>query len=241
MYKWVAGIVVGAGVMAGLSGVSQASQVYLVQNTSVVNCNNSPHGLWTGQQNFTGGTCGQYYDISGAFTLNNDTPSTAGWTGSIVATAINPQGAIATVDIALSNFAENAKYKTEGGANYNGSTDSPDAPDLINMDIDFFQTISGTISIDDGTDITVYDVDGPAGGYSFQWGAGGNAKHPTEFGGSAWLLMSQGGNSVSGHWDLNLAFSSPPTNTEVSEPGMLTVFGLGLAGLAGLRRRTRKS
>lgn len=241
MLKWVAGVVVGAGVVAGLSGVAQASQVYFIQSTSVVNCGGAAHGLWTGQQNFTNGTCGNYYDIGGTFTLNNDDASPANWSGSIVATAVNPQGAIATVNISLTDFAENAQYKTENGASYNGSTDTADAPDLINEDIDFFQTIMGTIAIDDGSSTTVYDVDGPAGGYSFQWGVGGNAKHPNEFGGSAWLLMSQGGSPVPGHWDLNLAFSNPPTSTEVSEPGMIAVFGLGLVGLGAIRRRTRKS
>jgi hypothetical protein len=241
MFKWVAGSVVSLGIMTGLTGIAQASQVYLVQSTSVVNCGLAPHGLWTGQQNFSGGTCGKYYDISGTFTLNNDDASPLNWSGSIVATAINPQGAIATVNIALSNFAENAQYKTEGGASYNGSTDTADAPDLLNGDIDFFQTISGTIDIEWAGNTTTYDVDGPAGGYSFQWGLGGNAKKADEFGGSAWLLMSQDGNPVSGHWDLNLAFESPVTSTEVSEPGMLAVFGLGLAGLGAIRRRTRKS
>lgn len=233
MFKWVAGMVVGAGVISGLSGMAQASQVYFVQSTSAVNCGSAPHGLWTGQQNFTNSTCGNYYDISGTFTLNNDDPSPASWSGSIVATAINPAGAIATVNIALSNFAETAQYKTEGGVTYDQNTDTPD--------IDFFQTISGTIAIDDGTSTTVYNVDGPAGGYSFQWGQGGNAKNANEFGGSAWLLMSeQNGNALSGHWDLNLAFATPPPSTEVSEPGMVAVFGIGLIGLGVIRRRTRK-
>jgi hypothetical protein len=234
MIKWVAGVLAGASILAGISGVAQASEVYFVQSTSVVDCGGTAkHGLWTGQQNFSGGTCGNYYDISGTFTLNNDAPSTTGWTGSIVATAINPQGVTATVNIALSNFAETAQYKTEGGVTYDQNTDTPD--------IDFFQTIGGTISIDDGTSTVVYNVDGPAGGYSFQWGQGGNAKDANEFGGSTWLLMSNlNGAPLSGHWDLNLAFSSPPTSTEVPEPGMVAVFGFGLLGL-GLARRRRRS
>lgn len=118
--KWVAGVLAGASMLAGISGMAQASEVYFVQSTSVVGCTgaNASHGLWTGGQNFSNGTCGNYYDISGSFTLNNDAPSTTGWTGSIVATAVNPQGVIATVNIALSNFAETAKYKTENGVSY---------------------------------------------------------------------------------------------------------------------------
>ena len=233
MFKWVTRVLAGAGVLAGLSGMAQASEVYFVQSTSVVNCGSAAHGLWTGGQNFSGGTCGNYYDISGTFTLNNDDASTANWSGSIVATAINPQGVTASVNIALSNFAETAKYKTEGGVSYDQNTDTPD--------IDFFQKICGMIEIDDGSTTVLCDVDGPAGGYSFQWGQGGNAKDASEFGGSAWLLMSQGGNSVSGHWDLNLAFASPPTSTEVPEPGMAVLFGMGLLGLGIARRRSRKA
>ena len=232
MIKWVAGVLTGASMLAGISGVAQASEVYFVQSTSVVNCGSAPHGLWTGQQNFSNGTCGNYYDISGTFTLNNDAPSTTGWTGSIVATAVNPQGVIATVNIALSNFAETAAYKTEGGVVYDQNTDTPD--------IDFFQTIGGTIAIDDGTSTVVYNVDGPAA-YSFQWGQGGNAKNANEFGGSAWLLLSGPNGQLPGHWDLNLAFTSPPTNTEVPEPGMVALFGLGFLGLGMARRRSRKA
>lgn len=138
-----------------------------------------------------------------------------------------------SVNIALSNFAETAKYNTEGGVGCDQNTDTPD--------IDFFQKICGMIEIDDSSTTVLCDVDGPAGGYSFQWGQGGNAKDASEFGGSAWLLMSQGGNSVSGHWDLNLAFASPPTNTEVPKPGMAVLFGMGLLGLGIARRRSRKA
>ena len=61
MIKWVAGVLAGASILAGISGVAQASEVYFVQSTSVVDCGGTAkHGLWTGQQNFSGGTCGNY-------------------------------------------------------------------------------------------------------------------------------------------------------------------------------------
>ena len=218
MIRWVTGAIAGVGMLAGIAGAAQASTVFAVTSTSVVNCGSASHGLWTGNQNFSGGSCGNYYDITGAFTLNDDDADPLNWSGSIVATAVNPQGLTASINIALSDFAETAQYKTETGASYDQGTDTPD--------IDFFQTIAGTIEIDN----VVYDVDGPAGGYSFQWGPGGNAKDPNEFGGS-----------VSGHWDLNLAFSTPPTSVEVAEPGLIAVFGLGLLGLGVVRTRRRKA
>ena len=228
MNKWVTGILVGAGMLAGLSTVAQATTVYNVNSTSVVNCGSASHGLWTGQQNFSGGSCGNYYDIAGVFQVNDDDADTNNWTGSFDAFAINPQGTTAEIHLTFSDFAETGNYKKENGVTYNAGTDTPD--------IDFFQAIAGTIEIDSVT----YTVDGFAGGYSFQWGPGGNAKSATEFGGSSWLLMSSAGGALSGHWDLNLAFSTPPTSTEVPEPGVVALFGMGLLGLGLARRRIRK-
>jgi hypothetical protein len=229
MNKWVSGILVGAGMFAGLSATAQATTVYSVQSTSVVNCGSASHGLWTGQQNYSGGSCGNYYDISGVYTVNDDDADTNNWTCSFNAFAINPQGTTANIALTFSNFAETAKYKTEGGVSYDQNTDTPD--------IDFFQDVAGTIEIDSVT----YTVDGFAGGYSFQWGQGGNAKDASEFGGSSWLLMSDGSGSLSGHWDLNLAFGAPVTTTEVPEPGVVALFGMGLLGLGLARRRGRKA
>jgi hypothetical protein len=229
MNKWIKGVLVGAGVIAGVSATAQATTVYNVQSTSATNCTTggapAPHGLWTGQQNFSGTGCGNYYDISGIFTVNDDDADTNNWTGSFNAFAINPAGMTADIQLTFSNFAETGNYKKENGASYDVGTDTPD--------IDFFQGISGTIEIDSVT----YTVAGFAGGYSFQWGPGGNAKDANEFGGSSWILM----NGLSGHWDLNLTFAEPITNTEVPEPGLAAVFGLGLLGLGLARRRSRNA
>lgn len=178
MKKFVTGMLAGAVMLGGISGAAQATTVYSVQSTSVVNCSGASHGLWTGQQNFSGGSCDNYYDISGIFTVNDNDANTDNWTGSFTAFAINPQGTEANINLTFSNFAETAKYKTEGGVSYDENTDTPD--------IDFFQDVAGSIEIDNIT----YTVDGFAGGYSFQWGQGGNAKDAGEFGGSAWMLLS---------------------------------------------------
>ncbi len=227
--KWTTAALVGAGMMAGVSATSQAATIYNVQSTSATNCsvggNPASHGLWTGNQNFSGTTCGNYYDISGIFTVNDDDADTTNWTGSFNAFAINPAGTTANIQLTFSDFAETGNYKQENGASYNAGTDTPD--------IDFFQGISGTIEIDS----TTYTVAGFAGGYSFQWGPGGNAKVASEFGGSSWILMQ----GLSGHWDLNLTFGAPITTTEVPEPGLVAVFGIGLLGLGLARRGRRKA
>lgn len=229
MNKWISGILAGAGLLAALSATAQATTVYNVQSTSAINCGSAPHGLWTGQQNFSGGSCGNYYDIAGVFTVNDDDADTNNWTGSFNAFAINPQGTTANIQLTFSDFAETGNYKKENGANYDVNTDTPD--------IDFFESIAGTIEIDSVT----YTVSGFAGGFAFQWGPGGNAKDANEFGGSSWLLMAGPGGQLPGHWDLNLTFASPNTTTDVPEPGAVAVFGLGLLGLGLARRRMRKA
>ena len=54
MKKFVTGMLAGAVMLGGISGAAQATTVYSVQSTSVVNCSGASHGLWTGQQNFSG-------------------------------------------------------------------------------------------------------------------------------------------------------------------------------------------
>ena len=234
-FKWFSGVVVAAGVLAGAAGAVQASTVYLVSSTSVVNCGNAPHGLWTGQQNFSNGSCANYYDISPGMTLviNDDDPDPLNWSGTLDGFAINPQGLQAEVHLTLSDFAETAKYKTEGGVVYDQNTDTPD--------IDFFQNVVGTIEIDNVT-YTVDPVDPVPGGFSFQWGQGANAKDASEFGASVWLnMLDANGQPLSGHWDLNLALEGVTTTTDVPEPAGLALFGLGLAGLQIVRRQQRRA
>ena len=193
----------------------------------MTNCTDAPHGLWTnGVQLPTSGGCNQYYDIAPGtvFTFNNDGAS-SGWTGSITGTAVNPSNVTATIDLQLTDFRDDLSgtgqtYKQEGGAPYNPAT------------MDFFLNMDGIISID-GTD---YAVDSIAGGHAFQWGIGANAKSPTEFGGSVWLNMA---GVTSGHWDLNLVFGAPTENDNIPEPGMLALFGLGLAAVGFTARKKR--
>jgi hypothetical protein len=141
-FKWFSGLVVAAGVAAGAAGAAQASTVCLVSSTNVEHCGTAPHGLWTGQQNFSnGGSCGNYYDISPGTTLviNDDDADPLNWSGTLDGFAVNPKGLQAEIHLTLSDFAETAKYKTENGVVYDQNTDTPD--------IDFFQNVVGTIEI----------------------------------------------------------------------------------------------
>jgi hypothetical protein len=145
----------------------------------------------------------------------------------------------AIVDLDLGGFAEaHNPYKLEGGLPYLAANDGSSLPspldNLNNYDIDFFTTVSGNIKfyLDDVLQDTV-DIDAYAGGHAFQWGLGANAKSQSAFGGSAWLIPD----GFSGHWDLNLTFTSIPGGARVPEPATLGLTGLALLAFARGRRR----
>ncbi|MEM7564564.1 MAG: PEP-CTERM sorting domain-containing protein, partial [Pseudomonadota bacterium] len=196
---------------------SHAALIYQVSDTSVVNCTDSPHGLWT-NNSVGGGSCSNYFSISGLFTVDNSDADSDNWTGSLVATATNPQNVVANINLSFTGFLDALSapydYKQEGGAAYNAAT------------MDFFTGVSGSIGIL-GTD---YSIDSFVNDYTFQFGLGANAKNASEYGGSGWI---QGPNLGSHHWDLNLTFAKVP------EPGIFALFGLGLLGLGLARRRAK--
>lgn len=219
--KTIAAGVATAGVVLLTALPASANIIYKVSSTSVVNCGGAPHGLWT-NGSIGGGSCSNYFDIDGLFNLDNTDANPDNWTAKLTGTAVNPQGKVAVIDIDLSDFVElGGDYKKEGGVTYNGVTDTPD--------IDFFETIVGTIVID-GVNYVISNFM-----HDFQFGPGANAKDPNEFGGAAWISNTDptGAKNAHGHWDLNLTFSNVPA------PAALGLFGLGLAGLgfAGRRRR----
>lgn len=203
---------------------TQASVIYDVTDTSVINCSGAPHGLWT-SGDISGGSCSNYFSIGGLFTLHNDDANSDNWYATLESTATNPQNVNADINLTFTGFEDAwGSYKQEGGAPYNPAT------------MDFFTDVLGTIDISG----TTYDIDSFVGSHAFQYGQGANAKDANEFGASAWV---QSADINSHHWDLNLTFIpqlNPDLTAEIPEPSSLLLFGLALLGLGAIRKRQQK-
>lgn len=221
---------VGAAALAGLIAAPLASaslvKQYQVSSTSVVNCAGAPHGLWTNDYVLDpGGSCANYYDISGTFRILDD--GAGNWSGHLDATATNPGpgSTSALIDMWFADYATTGTWKQE--------TSNPEPADA-----EYFHSISAGSTIkfveDDG-DEYLFDAFELVAPYSLQIGTGGNNKDPSEFGASAWFMAGMtDGDFVrlrDKHWDLNLTF-------EVPLPATLPLLCIGLAGLLlGARRR----
>ena len=147
------------------------------------------------------------------------------WTATLIATATNADGVEATIDLLFGDWVSDWAYKKEGGATYDDSN------------VDFFTSISGTISFDDNGD--EFSIDGFKGGYALQYGEGASAKDPVFLGASAWITDCNSLNTgtcltdASSHWDLNLKLVEQP----VPLPGSLVLFGTGLIGFGLVKKR----
>lgn len=211
-----------------------APVTYIVENTPVESCSNSPHGLWTSNLRLGQGSCRQYYSIQPGSTIVID--EDAG-TGRLTGTAKNPSNVLAEFDISLTGWLDsidgtNFEYKRDGGPAYDVGSDTPD--------INFFTEIGpGSVIKINNVDYLLDQSDPFTGNTVFQYGAdgiGANAKN-NDLGASAWINIV-GRNK---HWDFNLNFSQvtpPPPPPPVSEPATLAIIGAAtLLGFAAFRRR----
>ena len=151
---------------------------------------------------------------------------TSNLTGTFTATAINDLGDVATFALNLSGYEDTLpasfKYVQGNGLPYDG--------DHMN----FFTNAQGTITIN-GAAYSLNPADPLKDNSLFQFGIGANAKN-SDLGGSAWFnMLDPSGNALTKMWDLN--FSMDRSGTAVPAPAGLALFGLGLIGLWGARRR----
>ncbi len=218
MKKYLA--VAGTVLALGMASPAHADILnYGVTNATGGSC---AHGLWTNSLN---SGCDRYHSFQDDTLFSIDTDA---GTGTFTGTAINPSGQTATLDLSLSGFLGSLggtgyDYKA-GGGRYNPRVQ------------DYFTNAAGTITIG-GTTYTLNPADPLAGHTTFQFGRGANDK-TGDFGGSAWLnLLDPSGHALS-HWDINFDLSLIP-GTPVPAPAGLLLFGIGLAGAYGMRRRKK--
>jgi hypothetical protein len=194
--------------MATASSAATVTNIWAVSNTGQINCGTSPHGLWTNTLNLGADACNDYFSFNTGSTFTEFDDGTA----VLAATATNPDGFVADIDITFGSYSPtHSPVKTGGG------------PELASWY--FYESIvSGGITVDSVN----YSL-AMAGGYALQIGDGANDKTGV-FGASVWLLPT-GGTYNGGHWDLNMDFSPVPV------PAAVWLFGSGLLGLVGVARR----
>lgn len=206
--------------MTGLSVTAQADTIYNISSTALINCSDSPHGLWT-NSTIGGGSCSNYFDFQAGsiLTIHDTDADSANWTATLTATATNPFDVVATIDLLFSDFTDD--HTTIG---YKAPIGGHDPADWT-----FFRDVSGVINIL-GTD---YLITHNAGDKGLQIGWGANDK-TSAFGASAWL---KGSNlHPSGHWDINMDLEL----ADVPEPGFLSLSLLGLIAFSRLSAQRRR-
>lgn len=199
---------------------ANVTNIWSVSDTAVINCPSSPHGLWTNTLELGGGggSCNEYYSIDAGSLLTEFDDGTA----KLVATATNPAGVQASIDISFGGWMDNySPVKNGGGGDPN--------------DWDFYTTIDANSKITiQGTDYFVGIHDAPGSDFVFQIGPGANDK-TLAYGGSVWLdvFEATGAPLYNGasHWDINMELTAVPL------PAAVWLFGAGLVGLVSVARR----
>lgn len=214
-----------------LAGAATMANAGVMAEYEITNFNggNGLHGLWTNGDKFGGDNT--FSISSGTFTVYDDL------TADFIALASNDYGYTAQIDLDLSDFSEMSTYKKESGKAASEIVNGPAVAAPDNQDIDFFNVLSGTISISNDNPLynEVFNMENCCAPV-FQFGNGANAKNSVEFGASSWIGLDNGGPGgpgKAGHWDLNVAL------VQVPEPGSIALLGMGLLGLGFARRNAK--
>lgn len=189
------------------------TNVWAISDTGNINCGTDPHGLWTNSLNAGTSGCNDYFSFDAGSTLTEFDDGTA----VIDATATNPDGIVADIDISFAGYTTtHAAVKTAGG------------PQLASWY--YYETLTAgnitILSVD--YDITLHNPD-----LVLQIGDGANDK-TSVFGASVWIDADDGlstGSYSGGHWDLNMDLTPVPV------PAAAWLFGTGLIGLVAVARR----
>jgi len=198
-----------------------------IVSDAVENCSGGTHGLWTNTLQLGGGICKNYYGFQENSLLTEFDDGTA----TLVATAMNPGGIEAMINIMFSGLQDYNTFTSNGT-----STDKVKGKSHGDETTwDFYTSASGDITING----VVYSLwgDGLAGDTALQIGLGANDK-TMAFGASSWLNIKYYDEDEKSyeylrHWDLNMALTAVP------EPSIIALFALGLLGLGFARRRMR--
>ncbi len=186
------------------------TNVWSVSSTTKLNCSTGAHGLWTNSLNPGTGACNDFFDLDGDISTLTEFDNN---TAVLEATAVNPAGIIANINIEFGTFTtSHTAVKTGGG-------------EQLPSWYYYESIVSGLISIES----TDYDITLHGSDFVLQIGHGANDK-TSVFGGSVWL-DANGGSYTGGHWDINMQLSPVPV------PAAVWLFASGLFAIIAVARR----
>lgn len=220
--------------LLSITGIQCANALTTTSAWAVTNAvSGDPHGLWTNGL-VLGDTSTNTDEQLKRYSFNTGSLlEYANGTAHLTATASNPSGYTASIDVWFDGYSDTySTIKTGGGSD--------------TTDWNFYSTVTA------GSKITLNSIDYYLGmvnngtGPVLQIGTGANDKSSV-FGASTWLdIYSDAGRSNklfdTRHWDLNMNLENDPLsggNSSVPIPAAAWLFGTGFMGLVGMAKRRK--